>query len=735
MVSLDPLLMPGEAYDIQIDDAFLGVDGTRVVGPGEKYTISTAPFLKFRQVGSGHWEKSSTGYDGRRYGASVSVSPSNDVFIFGGRSSSASNGFLLNDVWKHNSGRQTHCASSFEPRTECLDSDGKVPLKCAGSIFGTYTTAQVVWRLPTEKGSKCVDSSGATKNTLGQVLSVRTEGCPCPACVKAPEASLPKHILGQGAYLVDGYTPVGILELKCEPGFIATGDFVCDSGSWATPYPQCIEQNCSMAELENAAGEGAKFFGTQGASGASILVECRPGFRLADPYENFATCKQGSYVEPLPRCVNEDTTVTTTLAATTSSTTVEVRVVWAVQGSLEFDLSGSPENMTLQELTENSNFTENIASALAAALKVEMSSLVSLRVRALTGVRRLQTESAPPRIAVDFELHADSEDAANKVYATWFATEEASGPQDGYSDGNFFAVFQEELRTKEAADGRTVEVSGMTVGTVTVEQKTIEIQRQPTTSYFDAGSGIHTDTSADDASGVADVSSPAESSVAEGKEENSDESEGRADVNIGIVIGILLFFGAVGAGGTYWFRKQRNLVTAVTPDDQVGKDPVMPVTPTSSSPAFVVPQEADSKEDQSAPVEAEHTLNETQNSAYNERLKYAQSQNTASDPYAERLKFAQQQQPPQPPETLPKTPPLTPGPPSGLGPHFTTHLNPNYQPGSSVVPPYNPAEVFGGRVHEEEKKGSDSAPPNPPNWRKPPKKIHGEGLGRAGLGD
>merc|ERR1712139_512063 len=87
---------------------------------------------------------------------------------------------------------------------------------------------------------------GATMTMLGQVVTSRTENCPCPTCATAPDGSLVANILSED--LSTGYTPVsvgGSLALQCGIGYTANGSsFSCVystpyAGVFATPYPTC----------------------------------------------------------------------------------------------------------------------------------------------------------------------------------------------------------------------------------------------------------------------------------------------------------------------------------------------------------------------------------------------------------------------------------------------------------------------------------------------------------------
>merc|ERR1719389_969463 len=205
------------------------------------FTISTAPIVKFLKIGTKHWDSYSF-FNGERYGSAACVSPSNEVFMVGGKNGTAGATALLNDVWKLATNRAINCGSSYGPKTACSATT------CTGGALGTSTTVSTIWKAPSASGLKCMSSSGVAMTILGQTVDTRTENCPCPTCATPPDGSLVSNILDGGSYLSTGYTPVsvgGSLDLKCGIGYTSNGSsFSCVysspyAGVFATPFPKC----------------------------------------------------------------------------------------------------------------------------------------------------------------------------------------------------------------------------------------------------------------------------------------------------------------------------------------------------------------------------------------------------------------------------------------------------------------------------------------------------------------
>merc|ERR1712188_103564 len=107
-------------------------------------------------------------FDGERYGSAACVSPSNEVFMVGGKNGTAGATTLLNDVWKLATQRAINCGSHHGPKTACSATT------CTGGALGTSTAVSSIWRAPSASGLKCMSATGAM-TMLGQVVATRTE--------------------------------------------------------------------------------------------------------------------------------------------------------------------------------------------------------------------------------------------------------------------------------------------------------------------------------------------------------------------------------------------------------------------------------------------------------------------------------------------------------------------------------------------------------------------------------
>merc|ERR1719324_824636 len=188
VVSPSSDFMAGEIYSMLIDGAaFTDVQGNAMAALTSGFTISTAPLIKFMKVGTKHWDSYSF-FNGERYGSAACVSPSNEVFMVGGKNGTAGSTALLNDVWKLATNRAINCGSSYGPKTACSATT------CTGGALGTSTAVSTIWRAPSASGLKCMTSAGVTMTMMGQVVASRTENCPCPTCATAPDGSLVANI-------------------------------------------------------------------------------------------------------------------------------------------------------------------------------------------------------------------------------------------------------------------------------------------------------------------------------------------------------------------------------------------------------------------------------------------------------------------------------------------------------------------------------------------------------------
>merc|ERR1712188_32131 len=168
VVSPSSDFMAGEIYSMLIDvSAFTDVQGNAMAALTSGFTVSTAPIIKFQKVGTKHWDSYSY-FNGERYGSAACVSPSNEVFMVGGKNGTAGATALLNDVWKLATNRDINCASSYGPKTACSATT------CTGGALGTSTAVSTIWKAPSASGLKCMSSSGSM-TMLGQTVATRTE--------------------------------------------------------------------------------------------------------------------------------------------------------------------------------------------------------------------------------------------------------------------------------------------------------------------------------------------------------------------------------------------------------------------------------------------------------------------------------------------------------------------------------------------------------------------------------
>merc|ERR1719428_103360 len=138
VVSPSSDLMAGEIYSMLIDgSAFTDPQGNAMAALTSGFTISTAPIIKFAKVGTKHWDSYSF-FNGERYGAAACVSPSNEVFMVGGKNGTAGSTALLNDVWKLATNRAINCGSYYGPKTACSATT------CTGGALGTSTAVSTI---------------------------------------------------------------------------------------------------------------------------------------------------------------------------------------------------------------------------------------------------------------------------------------------------------------------------------------------------------------------------------------------------------------------------------------------------------------------------------------------------------------------------------------------------------------------------------------------------------------
>jgi len=249
-----PGLAHGEVYRILIDHgAFLDGQQNPFNGSHPEYVISVAPYIRFTEMGDGHWADPAQLVTGARFGVGAAVDASNTIYVLGGRNGTmgAQEGSLLNDVWRLQTGREVSCASYFEPSERCsatqcmLDDTGKYN-------FGHTTLLRRVWKRRSARGTSCADAHGLPMSRFGKVVITRTDVCPCPMCVKppGPASGVPLHSLRQDDTFINAYVKVLAANetrpMLCQEGRIPSGPFTCEVdtryyGRWKVPYPNCDE--------------------------------------------------------------------------------------------------------------------------------------------------------------------------------------------------------------------------------------------------------------------------------------------------------------------------------------------------------------------------------------------------------------------------------------------------------------------------------------------------------------
>merc|ERR1712159_271484 len=415
----------GEIYSMLIDGAaFTDAQGNAMAALTSGFTISTAPIIKFAKVGTKHWDSYSF-FNGERYGSAACVSPSNEVFMVGGKNGTAGATALLNDVWKLATNRAINCGSSYGPKTACSATT------CTGGFLGTSTSTSTIWRAPSASGLKCTSASGS-KTMLGQLVATKTENCPCPTCATPPDGSMVANILDGGSYLNASYTPVsvgGSMALKCGIGYTGNGSsFSC---VYSTPYA-------------------------------------------------------GVFAVPYPTCEALVTTTTTTAAPTTAAPTTTAAAVsgptttrienittYTVKSALTLSFGSLPENVTAESLAADTTFVSNVGASIASGLGVDPSKVTVTKIelvsRRLSEAEKRQLQGT--KLKVEYEMVTTSLSEATAVQETL---------ADPTKAASFSAAFSTALVEKEAASGRTVVVKEIVPEAATVTSVTTTVIIAPT---------------------------------------------------------------------------------------------------------------------------------------------------------------------------------------------------------------------------------------------------------------
>merc|ERR1711937_673767 len=507
VVSPSSDFMAGEIYSMLIDgSAFTDGEGNAMAALTSGFTISTAPLIKFMKVGTKHFDSYSF-FNGERYGSAACVSPSNEVFMVGGKNGTSGSTALLNDVWKLVTNRAINCASSYGPKTACSATT------CTGGALGTSTATRTIWKVPSASGLKCMSATGSM-TMMGQLVATRTENCPCPTCDTPPDGSLVASILDNGTYLSAGYTPVsvgGSLALKCGVGYTGNGSsFSCVYstpyvGVFATPYPTC-----------------------------EALVTTTTTTTTAAP--------------------------TTTAAAVSGPTTTRIENIttYTVKSALTLSFGSLPENVTAESLAADTTFVANVADSIASGLGVDPSKVTVTKIelvsRRLSEAEKRQLQGT--KLKVEYEMVTTSLSEATAVQETL---------ADPTKAASFSAAFSTALVAKEASSGRAVVVDEIVTEPATVTSKTETVIIAPTPapapgagpapgpSPAPAPPPSPTGTPAPaPAPAPAGTPAPTPSGDAEEAEEEEESDNGAM---IGGIVGGVVGLGALGAA-VYMFKKK-----------------------------------------------------------------------------------------------------------------------------------------------------------------------------------
>jgi len=536
MISSGSQMMPGEVYTLNVDaEAFTDVQGNKLAAVSTGYTISTSQLIKFSKVAGTHFDDAaynSQYFDGHRFGAAAAVGPTNDVFVVGGRNGTA--GALstsrLNDVFKLITRREVNCASSFGPDSECSATS------CTGSTLGVATSSRTVWKSPSAAGLKCLDTNNLAVSVIGDVVSDQSTSCPCPSCIYSVastmmgNASMPANMVDDGAYLSVDYAMIsasmGTQELKCMEGYTKSGDFTCVAasaylGKWLTPHPVCQPNNCSLAAVMASVGgtntttSGGMVSGDDITSGSTLTIKCGPGQRVKDSSVSSVTCTNG-VIAGEPMCEKGTTTTTTTTTVpeitTTTTTTSLINVTeYTITSSVELTFGALPPGTTLADAIAEPTFVNNIKEALreqfalnadakldvviapsggvnatvadpaaaAATTAAPAATAAAATTAAPAAAAAAATTTAPARrlagmsLTVTYTITTQDEALKNTVVAAVADT----SSQQAFSSG-----FAEKLIRKEAAAGRTIDVTAVAAPAVVAEQTvTIVVTNAPPT--------------------------------------------------------------------------------------------------------------------------------------------------------------------------------------------------------------------------------------------------------------
>merc|ERR1719171_2520706 len=494
VVSPSSDFMAGEIYSMLIDgSAFTDGEGNAMAALTSGFTISTAPLIKFMKVGTKHFDSYSF-FNGERYGSAACVSPSNEVFMVGGKNGTSGSTALLNDVWKLVTNRAINCASSYGPKTACSATT------CTGGALGTSTATRTIWKTPSASGLKCMSATGSM-TMMGQLVATRTENCPCPTCDTPPDGSLVANILDGGSYLNASYTAVsvgGSMALKCGIGYTGNGSsFSCVystpyAGVFATPYPTC-----------------------------EALVT--------------TTTTTAAPTTAAP---------TTTAAAVSGPTTTRIENIttYTVKSALTLSFGSLPENVTAESLAADTTFVANVADSIASGLGVDPSKVTVTKIelvsRRLSEAEERQLQGS--KLKVEYEMVTTSLSEATAVQETL---------ADPTKAASFSAAFSTALVEKEAASGRAVVVDEIVTEPATVTSKTETVIIAPTPAPAPPPSPPPAPPA-----GPAPAGTPAPTPSGDGDGEEAEE-ESDSGAMVGGIVGGVVGLGVLGAA-VYMYKKK-----------------------------------------------------------------------------------------------------------------------------------------------------------------------------------
>lgn len=211
-------------------------------------------------------------------------------------------------MWKLSTLRETSCASSFLERTQCSFSECQASTSGAVPTLGTSTLLKTIWRTPSLGGRRCISElDGRTTSSIGAIVGNLVQTCPCPLCLSPPAGDLPANI-EDPAYL-NPFSFIsaanGVVPLRCNSGFRASGDFICTkdsifTGKFRTPFPSCLQQLCDAPPSTLGF---ARFLDQEQTNCSDITLmaplphgglcpfECDPGLRSTGAFE----CRFGTY--------------------------------------------------------------------------------------------------------------------------------------------------------------------------------------------------------------------------------------------------------------------------------------------------------------------------------------------------------------------------------------------------------------------------------------------------------